>query len=636
MSEMMNKNEGESKSTLFKDDASRSTSLNEAAPKKSTLFKDDAPKKSTLFKSEMSKDTSGGAAVKKASRKNIFLFAALGALLAILVITLVLLSIFKPSLGGDKPKFDVWEGEDVFGNAAHLVYPLIDEHTVTKMDVYKDGEQYSFIQFWDEDVGKYDWRIEGIEKMDLDASAFEMLRMWMCTLTTKTPIRNVDDENLSTYGVDMPKENGFTLYYEENGEEKSHTVRIGDKTSLSSGEYYAYYEGRGHVYKISSDVITYTSYDKVKYLSPVINTFFENEMTVLYGIEHFKIHLTNGSNTKLNHLLSIEISEKGDGDKGESNIEFKTIYSALALGKERTTISSTSYVNSVFTTLYTAFSGSEVVAINPTDEELTKFGLSSSQEKYFLEVEFSSDAKFANAKYKDKDPDLYISRKIDESYYVMSEYYGMKSVVRVDASKLPFLGESSFLLLKWTDTTSVKTSFFETLTQTDSAPGLDKIFVWTPKSEDVFELSYDASIDELTAYAKNANLTFKDDNTQGNSFDRNRFRVLYIYMLYFPFIYSFNDMELEETESYVTDENLVYSITAHRNDETVIKYSYYSISGSLAVEKIEEGELKNGEAVFENARYENIVEKEQIRRVTLAIDKLLAGEELLPDEDILK
>lgn len=463
-----------------------------------------------------------------------------------------------------------------------------------------------------------------------------MLRMWLCTITTKTPIRNATNEQLVTYGVDKPSQYGFTVYYEENGEEKSHTLRIGEKTDLSSNEYYAYYEGRNHIYKISPEVITYTSYDKIKYLSPVINTFFSNETAVLYGIDHFRIHLTNGANTKLNHLLSIDISEKGDIENGETNIEFKTIYSALALGKERTIVSATSYVNTVFSTLYTSFAGTDVVAINPTDEELMEFGLADSQEKYFLEVEFASNAQFADPRYKDKDPDLFISRKIDESYYVMSEYYGVKAVVRVEAASLSFLGESAFLLLKWADTTSVKTGFFETLTKSEAAPGLDKIFVKTPKSEDTFLLSYDESIDELTVYTQNAGLVFKDDNSQGNSFNRNKFRNLYIYMLYFPFIYSFNEMSEAETLEYIKEENLVYSIMAQRNDETVVRYSYYSISASLAVECVEEGKIKNGEIVFDAPSYGNIAEKEQIRRATNAIDKLLAGEELLPDEDILK
>ena len=592
--------------------------------------------KSTLFKGEENVTAKKGAACAEAkkpsgSNKTAIIFALLSSFLGILIIALAALIIFKPDPTDEKPKFDVWEGEDVYGNAAHLMYPLVNEDNVTKMDIYKDGETFSFIQYWDENVGKYDWRLEGTEIIDLNMTSFEMLRMWLCTITTKTPIRNVSENDLSTYGVDKSKENGFTVSFTENGVEKSHTVRIGEQTSLSTGEYYAYYEGRNHVYKISNDVVTQASSGKLAYLSPVINTFFEGATQALMGIERFDIYLTNGTNTKLNDVVSIQVNEKG-----ETSVEFKAVYGPDSLGRRRTTIASTSYANTVFTTLYTAFSGSEVVAINPTDGELEAFGLADAQEKYFINVEFSDDAVFASSTYKNKEPSLFISRKIDTSYYVMSEYYGIKAVVRVDESSLSFLGESSFLLLKWTDTNSIKTGFFETLTTTETAPGLEKIFVWTPKSEDTFILSYDASLDELTAYAQKAGLTFKDDNTKGNSFDRNKFRNLYVYMLYFPFIYSFNEMSDEATLEYIKEENLVYSITALRNDETVVRLTYYSISATLAVECMEEGEVIDGEFVFGTPSYGSICEKEQIRRATNAIDKLLAGEELLPDEDILK
>ena len=611
MSELFNKNGEEQKSTLINNEQ----------------------KKSTLFKSEViSEDAQSGiVTAKKSNAKTVVVFSVLGVFLAALIVALALLLIFKPDEGVQEPPFDVWEGEDAYGLAAHLVYPLVEEDTVTKMDIYRDGEKYSFIKAWDENLGKYDWRIEGLEIIDLNATSFEMLRMWLCTVTTKDPIRNVKESELEAYGVDKANENGFTVYYTENGVEKSHTMRIGEQTSLSNGVYYAYYEGRNHIYKISPDVVNYTSNSKLEYLSPVINTFFAGATQAIMGVDRFDIYLTDGTNTKLNDVVSIRVNEKG-----ETTVEFKAIYGPDSLGRRRTTIASTTYANTVFSTLYTAFSGTEVVAVNPTDDDLVEFGLNDSEEKYFINVEFSENATFASSSYKNREPSLYISRKIDESYYVMSEYYGVKTVVRVDAENLSFLGESAFLLLKWTDTNSVKTGFFETLTATDTAPGLEKIFVVTPNNNETFVLSYDASIDELTVLAQNANLVFKDDNTQGNSFARNKFRNLYVYMLYFPFIYSFNEMSDADTLEYIKDENLVYSITAQRNDETVIRHSYYSISATLAVEMVEEGKVENGEFVFDEPSYGSICEKEQIRRVTNAIDKLLAGEELLPDEDILK
>ena len=85
----------------------------------------------------------------------------------------------------------------------------------------------------------------------------------------------------------------------------------------------------------------------------------------------------------------------------------------------------------------------------------------------------------------------------------------------------------------------------------------------------------------------------------------------------------------------INEDNFKYSITAYRNDGKVIKYSYYSTSASLAIERVEEGTVTGDGVSWGTPTYGNICAMEEIRTVTKAIDKLLAGEELLPDEDIL-
>ena len=144
--------------------------LNNDKAQASTLFNKEETIKSTLFKSDadISEQITDGVSLKKTSnKKTIIIFSLLGACLAALVIILSLLLIFKPNEGTPPPVFDVWEGEDTFGNAAHLVYPLVDEETVTKMDIYKDGETFSFVKYWDENLGKYDWRVEGLKQLTL-------------------------------------------------------------------------------------------------------------------------------------------------------------------------------------------------------------------------------------------------------------------------------------------------------------------------------------------------------------------------------------------------------------------------------------------------------------------------------------
>lgn len=572
------------------------------------------------------------AKVKARKKSSPLPFIILGAVVILLIVSLVLVIVLtREPKEPDPPKFDVWEGEDVFGNAAHLAYPLVDENSVTEIEIFQDGQSYKFIKSWDENLGKYDWRIDGMTEIDLNATTFEMLRMWLCTATTKTPIRNATQKQLSDYGVDKQSQNGYTLKYSENGVDKSYTVRIGNKVASKDNVYYAYIEGRNHVYKLSASIIEYTTdKNKLSYLSPVINTFFSGETNAMLGIDKFDVYVTDGNDTTLKSVVSIQVNERD-----EAAVEFKAVYGFDDLGRQRTTIASTSYAIEVFSTLYMAFSGEEVVAFKPSDKELKSFGLASEDEKYYINVEFANDASFASPAYAKKDPGIYVSLEKDGCYYVLSEYYGERVIVKVPSDKLSFLGTDTFKLFKWTDTTSVKTSFFETITETETAPGLSKMILKTGKNEEIFDLVFDPETEILTVTAEKSGLVFADVKDETGSFNINKFRNLYVYLLYFPFINSFNSMSDEETSEYIKEENLVYSITAYRNDDTVVRYKYYATSASLAIESVETGKLDGEGVIWDTPSYGNIVSREDLRRVINAIDKLLAGEELLPDEDIL-
>ena len=603
------------------------TSVTEMAPEHKPLFSEESKKKKSGTKKAIAGATVAGAA--SLTGKTIVLFSVLGAVLLALSVALVLVIVIKPFEGTDPPKFDVWEGEDTYGNAAHLAYPLIEEDTVTKMDIYVSGEEYSFIKYWDENMGKYDWRIEGIEQIDLDATAFEMLRMWLCTVPTQTPVRNITNEKMVEYGLDKEKENGYTVYYNSDSGEKSYTVRIGEKTSASGDYYYAYIEGRNHAYKFLADLVTYSQYPKIKYLSPTINTFFSGETQALMGIDKFDIYLTDGSNTSLKNVITIKAK-----DRTETSVSFEAIYGVDEFGRRRTTVANSTYASSVFASLYLTFVGSEVVCIMPTEDDLREFGLDSETEKYFINVEFADNASFASASYKNKEPSLYISREMGEYHYVLSQYYGEKVVVKVLKSSLSFLGEESHDLFQWTDVNSITTGFYESITQDEDSVGLKEITVKTGTNEETFYLSYDSSKDELTVTCKNRDLVFKDDNNK-TGFERNVFRNLYVYMLYFPFINSFNATSDEATLEFIKPENVIYSITAVRNDNSAVRYTYYKKDANFAIESIENGKLKNGELIWDAPTYGNIVTTEQISLVTNAIDIVLKGEYLLPDEDVL-
>lgn len=579
------------------------------------------------------------AAAGAIATKTIITFVILGVVLVGLITGLVLAIVFlrEPE---EKPRFDIWEGEAAFGNAAHLAYPLIENNEVTKIDIKNESGSYSFVSVWDESLAKYEWRIDSCTDIALNKTSFEMLRMHLTTATTKSPIRNASQKDLKDCGVDEDCKNVYTLYYKRDGKENSYTVRIGNRTNSSDGTYYAYIEGRNHIYKLAGDMTNYTHKSLLYYLSPSINSFFENETHALLGIDRFQIY--SAKEDAIKSIVKIIATER---DETKATVTFNAIYPTDDSGRDKTTVASTLYLTEVFSTIYLTFLGDEVVALSPTEEELKKFGLSDDDEKYLLSVDFASTASFANSLAQQSEPELLISKKIEDSHYILSKYFDKDIIVKISSETLAFLGNDPYSLIKWTDTNSITSGFYETINPDieRNKPGVNKIVIKASKddssnlfNEETFILNYNTKTDFLSVDALNSGLKFEDNNEAESSYDKNWFRNLYVYFLYYPFIDEFNTMSKEEIAKYESDENIVYSITAYKNDGTAVRYTYYKIDVNFAFEKAEVGTInEDGSVTFEKPIYDFTAKMTQIRKVCKAIDLLLSGERVTPDDQIL-
>ena len=87
---------------------------------------------------------------------------------------------------------------------------------------------------------------------------------------------------------------------------------------------------------------------------------------------------------------------------------------------------------------------------------------------------------------------------------------------------------------------------------------------------------------------------------------------------------------------YEKDENIAYSITAYRNDGKVVKYTYYKIDVNLAFEKAEIGtHIGGGEVDWGEPTYDYTVSMTYVRKLCKAINVLLSGERLTPEDELL-
>ena len=574
---------------------------------------------------------------------------SIGAIIAIIAVSLVVIAglivgiVLAVTLGVDdnagtntdtSTTVEVMDGEDVFNDSALLVYPMLESDQLTRIEIFSEDGDYEFHQIWNEDTGSYRWKIKGYESILLNQTSFEMLCVWLTTVFSKDPIRNATEQQLIDYGVDESCKNGYAIYFKDsNGEEKSYRVRVGHQVYAKDELYYAYVEGRNHVYKVDSDVKSYSSYSKLQFMQPVINTFFSSETNAIRGIETFAMYLTKENESYLSPILSVGLLEKG-----ESAVEFEVVYAPDEFGRKRRTIASTAYLGQIFTLLYTSFVGDEIVCVEPTDMDLKQYGLSKSDEKFFIDASFTSDAIFALPGYKSKEPSFYISKNIEDYHYVLSKYHGKDVVVKLSADILGFLKTDNDSLLKWTDTTSVKSGFYESIEENvdTGEPGIDKIVLKTPTNEETFILTTEAILDEngdlvdaLVASGVTSGLVFKDNVNADSAADKNQFRTLFVHLLYYPFIEDFNKKTNEEIETIVNENNIAYSLTAYRKDGVVITYEYYELSVNLAMEREIRGRLNSdGTITYDEPIYNYIVTMEHVRNVTRVIDMLLNGEHI--------
>lgn len=571
--------------------------------------------------------------------KTIISLVVLGVVLIGLIIGVSCLLMFgnTDSVGTDTNtvKIEAVDGEDVFNDSILLVYPMIESKQLTKIEIFTESGDYEFYQAWNEDTGSYKWKIKGYESILLNQTSFEMMCVWLTTVTSKEPVRNATEQQLKDFGVDESCKNGFKIHFtDENDEEKSYRVRVGNRAYYDETElYYAYVEGRNHVYKVDNDVKSYSSHPVLRYMQPVINTFFTSETDAIRGVEKFAIYLTKDNESYLSPVINVNLLEKG-----ESAIEFEVVYAPDKFGRKRRTIASTEYLTEIYRLLYTSFVGDEVVLVEPTDEKLKEYGLSKSDEKFFIDASFTSDASFASASYKNKEPSFYISKKIQGNHYVLSKYHGKDVVVKISADYLEFLKTDNDSLLKWTDTTSVKSGFYESIEANTAtgAPGVEKIIVKTKNASETFVLSTEATtneygefVDILVVRGLNSGLVFRDDINADDPEDKNQFRTLYVHLLYYPFIEDFNMKSDEEIDEIANGENIAFSLTAYLKDGSIVKYDYYELSVNLAMECETRGYVNgDGGVTYNEPSYNYIVTMEHVRNVIRVTEALLKGEHI--------
>ncbi len=566
-------------------------------------------------------------------------------ILALVLLALILVYVFvvlpltyedesKPS----EPPF-VAEGEGLYNNSMVTIYPQLDKTKIEYLEITNEHGTYAFHKYYDSTMEAEEMRLKNFEGIDYDESLYALLTAYVYLPVSygsneeeSAPMRDVSLEKMAEMGVTKETcKASYTVGYSENGEKKYHTVYIGHPTLTDETTYYTSLEGRNTIYRFHQEgVETCFFASMLDYLSPLIFTKFKNGTEAMVKVERFKIGY---SNLEQSIESIIEIVKSGQNADGTSNT-YDLLYKSKGTGKVVRTDAGVNNLSSVFTALFSYFSGDEVMCVKPTEAELDKYGLAPSDHCYYITAQLSED-----------EEDLYtfrISDLIDGYYYTLSGLYSTDypTLVRVPKEALFFLGTDDKTIFSWAGT-DVSSLYYEYLLPNEDAkaPGMKEISVKIQKRNDktgelvystkeTFKISMDA-YENAVAECSNGKI-YKMVNGE------NEFSDYYSLLIYFPNPTEFNNLTQAEIDATKADESaLIFELITEDNNGELLRYSYYQIGTGLDVMiEVCKGKIENGEQVWKEAHVSFNTYLSQMDILRNEYQKLLNGENVRPEDYI--
>ncbi len=567
---------------------------------------------------------------------------------AIVLVAGAVLSLGLPSwLGSNTPEVPGNDpvpeaGEGLYYNAL-LMYPQVSAKNIVSLAIKNEKGDFTLVQKWDSASSTYSLRLKNYQSIPCDESMTTILASYLGTPLTQPPIRNATEEQLKNYGVDESCKNGYTLVYEtENREQKTVTVRIGDKVNSNTPTYYAYVEGRSNIYMLQAGVTGMMSLEEVffkgelEYITPTIFKGFANATQALMGTDAFNVYKTtledkNGDGqVELTSLLSVLLKSK---DKSKDTVAFELILER-GEGGSKIALADNDFMGLIFADLFVEFKGESVVDIYTEDTDLSKYGLDIGQNHYFISAVFDETDKNGE----NRTFILDVSHEIDGYHYTIARFYDQSIglIIKIPKEQLYFINEDDkFLLENYAATNTVLTGFYEYLHRDEEAdePGMKEITINTKDYKETFYIDYDILKGKLSVTTKNSGKTFIDVESD-DVYERNQFSNLYTLLIFYPMPRRLNSMSQEELAEVMVEENMVYELIAERNDGKLLRYTYYKINASYAVAEYCEGQIEEGVKVWGSPTVVFDTTMGHVEKITDNYKIVMEGGKIRPDNII--
>lgn len=558
-------------------------------------------------------------------RSEIITLSTLGAIA--LIVILLYCFVFAPMLfekNEAKPP-EIRDGEGIYLNSFVTLYPEIPSDDIISIDVENEHGGYGFYMTEDE-KGNKQMRIKNYDSLNYTEMVYAYLLAY-----ARLPVvpqdsniyRDVDSEKMADYGLTEDTcLASFTIKYKKDGKEEAQTVLVGNKIMSASGAYYATVLGRNHVYTMNpSGVEGAILKPLASFINPLIFRNFDSAAAAALAIDTFGLFVTQPDGSPLKTVFML------DKDKAQSGEMGATYYLTCDKIYPQKVIASSTYITNAFGQLFTAFVGDEVVAIVPNDETrdtvLEQYGLASTQEHFHI---------YATGEKSEKSLNMYISKQIDDSFYVLSEYYKEADVVvKVKAEALSFLGEGEETALKWAATNSVYAGFSDYLVSSDeTVPHVSTIRIKT-KANGMnyggYEHTFVVSDSPYGGYLiTSTDGLYSFDTTYNKPDDKELFTTLYAVLIVMPKPQHFTTLTDAEKEALQTEDNLLYELEVVLTNGVCKKYSYYFINSGYALCVTHLGTLGDSGVVYNSKESVFETSVSHISSVSRAYEMTLKGE----------
>lgn len=393
-------------------------------------------------------------------RSRIVLTCIILALCLILGIVYALVILPEPETPVSTDETTTLQAGEVEGHGGRVqMFDHIKIENVANIFVHNAHGDYKIIN-----KGNSSFVIEGYEHIMLNGEKLTQMIV-NAGYTLSTFNANVTEADFVKYGLGEGESDAYFVLTSLDG--KRYTVYIGDETLAGDG-YYAKYEGRNAIYVLDDSIENDLLASVTKLVDPLLA--YPSDLNSYFLVRNFALMRGDEIVLKADYLNPEQRSELA-----ATSVHRLSLPAQYDAGENYDDVLS----------LFCAYTGSEVVSIDVTEESLAKYGL----------LEPAYQLYFDNTVLDENDdpssfvPNLliYSERQQDENgnyfYYVASSLFGI--IAKIDAISADFL---TWGLDKWVSASIFQVNIMNVESLSMKGKGVDAEFVLSGKTNDTLSV----------------------------------------------------------------------------------------------------------------------------------------------------